>query len=69
MKSVMKKASDNGIGKVYHYQALDEPKHWEWLADTLTKNRVNCSDPVKINDPWDQSRRGSVPNSVDGPMR
>lgn len=49
----MKRAAENGVKKLYHYQALSVPEHWKWLSDTLTTNRVRFSDVKALNDPWD----------------
>jgi hypothetical protein len=38
-----------GIKRLYHYERFNP----EYLADALTKQRVHCSDPANLNDPWD----------------
>jgi hypothetical protein len=38
-----------GLAKLYHYQPFN-PEH---IADLLTRNRIHCSTPGKLNDPWD----------------
>ncbi len=42
-------ATQNGIQKLYHYQRFDDCH----LSDTLKNNRIRCSDPARLNDPWD----------------
>jgi hypothetical protein len=36
-------------GRLYHYQKFCS----RWLEDTLRNKRIYCSDPAKLNDPWD----------------
>jgi hypothetical protein len=38
-----------GLDRLYHYQKFDPG----YLKDTLINQRVHCSDPGKLNDPWD----------------
>jgi len=38
-----------GLAKLYHYQPFN-PEH---IADLLKRNRIHCSTPGKLNDPWD----------------
>ncbi len=42
-------AWQDGIERLYHYQKLNV----EHLSDLLLNKRVYCSDPAKLNDPWD----------------
>ncbi len=46
---VVRTARQEGIQKLYHYQGFD-PDH---LRDALINNRVRCSNPEHLNDPWD----------------
>src|SRR4051812_47367201 len=46
---VVRTARQEGIQKLYHYQGFD-PDH---LKDILINNRVRCSNPDRLNDPWD----------------
>lgn len=34
---------------LYHYQ----PYNPEYLSDLLTRQRIHCASPAKLNDPWD----------------
>jgi hypothetical protein len=36
-------------GRLYHYEKFC-PK---WLENTLRNEEIHCSDPAKLNDPWD----------------
>jgi hypothetical protein len=38
-----------GLNRLYHYEKFMP----EYLTDVLTNQRVHCSDPMKLNDPWD----------------
>jgi hypothetical protein len=38
-----------GVAKLYHYQ----PYNAEHLRDLLSENRIYCSRPANLNDPWD----------------
>jgi hypothetical protein len=38
-----------GIARLYHYEKFCEG----WLATTLREQKIYCSDPAKLNDPWD----------------
>jgi hypothetical protein len=38
-----------GIARLYHYEKFCEG----WLATTLREQKIYCSDPDKLNDPWD----------------
>lgn len=42
-------AREKGHNKLYHYQHYN-PEH---LADLLTRHRIHCATPGKLNDPWD----------------
>src|SRR5712692_6523756 len=42
-------ALSSGIERLYHYEKFN-PDH---LRDTLLNQRVHCSDPLNLNDPWD----------------
>jgi hypothetical protein len=44
-----KAAHELGHTVLYHYEKFNR----EWLTATLCKQRVFCSDPTKLNDPWD----------------
>src|ERR1035438_5184515 len=37
-----------GIARLYHYEKFCEG----WLATTLREQKIYCSDPDKLNDPW-----------------
>lgn len=45
----MRRASEAGITKLYHYESFNE----KYLRDTLSRNRVHFSNPGNFNDPWD----------------
>src|ERR1039457_3139141 len=36
-------------GRLYHYERFCP----EWLEGTLRNKQIHCSDPAKLNDPWD----------------
>lgn len=36
-------------GRLYHYEKFCS----EWLGSTLRNKQIYCSDPSKLNDPWD----------------
>jgi hypothetical protein len=38
-----------GIARLYHYEKFRP----EWLATTLREQKIHCSDPANLNDPWD----------------
>jgi hypothetical protein len=38
-----------GIARLYHYEKFCEG----WRATTLREQKIYCSDPDKLNDPWD----------------
>ena len=38
-----------GISRLYHYEKFCP----EWLAATLRDQRIHCSNPATLNDPWD----------------
>ncbi|MGC9946726.1 MAG: DUF2971 domain-containing protein [Bryobacteraceae bacterium] len=38
-----------GIARLYHYERFRE----DWLATTLREQKIHCSDPTNLNDPWD----------------
>lgn len=42
-------ARENGIERLYHYQPFND----DHLAEILTDQRVRCSGPASLNDPWD----------------
>jgi hypothetical protein len=42
-------ALQSGFQKFYHYQPFNK----EFLTDTLRDQRLHCSDPHSVNDPWD----------------
>jgi hypothetical protein len=42
-------ARQDGLNRLYHYQDFNA----EYLRDILTNRRLYCSDPAKLNDPWD----------------
>jgi hypothetical protein len=42
-------ARDAGHKRLYHYQQFNA----EHLADLLTRKRIHCATPGKLNDPWD----------------
>src|ERR1035441_227388 len=46
---VEKSPRDSGIEKLYHY----EPFRPEYLASLLRDQRIRCSNPANLNDPWD----------------
>jgi hypothetical protein len=38
-----------GIARLYHYEKFRP----DWLPTTLREQKLRCSDPAKLNDPWD----------------
>jgi len=38
-----------GIARLYHYEKFKP----EWLATTLREQKIHCSNPSNLNDPWD----------------
>ena len=38
-----------GIARLYHYETFRE----DWLATTLREQKIHCSNPASLNDPWD----------------
>jgi hypothetical protein len=46
---IVSTARQEGIKTLYHYQGCS----LEYLKDTLIRNRVRCSNPEDLNDPWD----------------
>jgi hypothetical protein len=48
---MVRKVSDAGISKLYHYERFNPVR----LREALTTNRVRFSDPSRFNDPWDCS--------------
>jgi hypothetical protein len=44
-----KSAGELGIETLYHY----EPVNREYLSATLRDQKIHCSNPAKLNDPWD----------------
>jgi hypothetical protein len=42
-------AREAGLHRLYHYEKFDP----DYLTDLATKQRVHCSDPANLNDPWD----------------
>jgi hypothetical protein len=40
---------DCGIERLYHYEKF----HAEYLASLLRDQRIRCSNPASLNDPWD----------------
>lgn len=49
MELGIKTAREARHDKLYHYQKFNS----ERLADLLTRNRIFCATPGKLNDPWD----------------
>src|ERR1017187_313691 len=41
--------SEAGHARLYHYEKFCS----EWLSTTLREQRIHCSDPKNLNDPWD----------------
>jgi hypothetical protein len=52
----------SGIRKLYHYDEFNPL----YLEDLLTRQRVHCSDPANLNDPWD-CRPWFDPTNLDRP--
>jgi hypothetical protein len=44
-----KSAGQLGIERLYHYQKFDA----EYLSTTLRDQKIRCSNPANLNDPWD----------------
>ena len=42
-------ARSTGLERLYHYERFNP----EYLRDTLVNQRIHCSDPAALNDPWD----------------
>jgi hypothetical protein len=59
---VARTARTAGIDRLYHYEKFN-PAH---LTDVLVEQRVHCSDPANLNDPWD-CRPWFDENSLDDP--
>jgi hypothetical protein len=57
-------ARENRIERLYHYQEFNPT----YLADILGKQRVHCSDPANLNDPWN-CRPSFDERCVDDPAR
>src|SRR5260370_1832082 len=38
-----------GHSRLYHYEKFRP----EWLSTTLREQKVHCSNPANLNDPWD----------------
>jgi hypothetical protein len=38
-----------GLARLYHYEKFNA----EWLEKTLRDQKIRCSDPSSLNDPWD----------------
>jgi hypothetical protein len=51
-----------GLDRLYHYQKF----HPEHLSHLLLNQRVRCSDPTTLNDPWD-CRPWFDPDAMDDP--
>jgi len=49
MTSGYRTGKDVVSGRLYHYEKFRP----EWLEGTLRKRQIHCSDPAKLNDPWD----------------
>ena len=49
MADTIRAAFQVGHKKLYHYQQFS----LDWLADTLHQQRIHCSNPANLNDPWD----------------
>jgi hypothetical protein len=46
---VAKNAREAGLNRLYHYEKFKP----DYLTDVLINQRVHCSDPANLNDPWD----------------
>jgi hypothetical protein len=42
-------ARGDGISHLYHYEGFNSA----YLEDCLVEQRIHCSDPANLNDPWD----------------
>jgi len=42
-------AREAGISRLFHYEKFDA----HYFADCLVNQRIYCSDPANLNDPWD----------------
>ena len=49
MQHGYKTAKDVFSGRLYHYENFCP----EWLEAILRTRKIHCSDPAKLNDPWD----------------
>src|SRR5271167_4101580 len=49
MTSGYRTGKDVVSGRLYHYGRFRP----EWLEGTLRNRQIHCSDPAKLNDPWD----------------
>jgi hypothetical protein len=49
MNSGYRTGRDVVSGRLYHYEKFCP----EWLEGTLRDKKIHCSDPAKLNDPWD----------------
>jgi hypothetical protein len=46
---MLRTALHAGIGRLYHYEKYNP----SFLKNVLTTGQVYCSDPTRLNDPWD----------------
>jgi Protein of unknown function (DUF2971) len=49
MENGYRTGTDVVAGRLYHYEKFRP----QWLEATLRDKRIHCSDPAKLNDPWD----------------
>jgi hypothetical protein len=49
MEHAHRTALQAGHARLYHYEKFCP----EWLSITLREQKVHCSNPAKLNDPWD----------------
>jgi hypothetical protein len=49
MTNIHRTAMQVGHNRLYHYENFRP----EWLGTTLRERRIRCSNPAKLNDPWD----------------
>jgi hypothetical protein len=49
MTQLYRTPSQAGITRLYHYEKFCP----QWLSATLSDQKIHCSNPANLNDPWD----------------
>lgn len=66
MEKTYRTVREAGYARLYHYEKFCS----EWLSTTLREQKIHCSNPANLNDPWDckpwyDNRSIEAPEQID----